>query len=149
LLSRDNTPLRFAFDSTIPGANGKGDCLFYYVQRAGQLFCAKVGQPDVIKREYDFIIKFNSRKHPSLVTALHLIEDIPGRHALIMPLYGVSLSHFVSSVDNITAINVVISILAAIKLFHDQGYCHGDIKPSNIMLQTITSKEENLFILTK
>jgi hypothetical protein len=70
----------------IPGVSGKGDCLFYYVLKAGQVYCAKVGSPGIIRQEYSTIQFFNgTRQYPFLAQAVELLENLPESYALIMP----------------------------------------------------------------
>lgn len=72
--------------------------------------------------------------HANIMTAKNIwydvIDDAPTM-VIVMDLAECSLENYRSNLDEIG--NVVRSILCGLKVLHDAGFIHGDLKPSNIL----------------
>jgi serine/threonine protein kinase len=105
--------------------------------------CAKVGSSAAIQHEYNvYTAIHNTMKAPTLSTPTDAIH-LPGgdRMALILPLYSLTVADATlsmaaghSAARTTLATNVALCGLASIFALTSGGYAHGDIKPSNLML---------------
>jgi eukaryotic-like serine/threonine-protein kinase len=78
-----------------------------------------------------------SLNHPAFVK-IHALEDDDNSQAIVMELVkGETLKHVVTNkkVDLSQALNIVHQIAEAMQQAHTIGLTHGDLKPSNVMLE--------------
>jgi len=133
----------FRFNGILSGALGQASNCICTAFKGSTVYCAKIGKAATIQRE----VKVASDVKTTLTSPTSLmpiIDDFPidkERHCMISPLYGMPLSTLVAlhpqGIKDPSLIkNILSSLLEAIKCFQTAGYCHGDIKPANIMTCT-------------
>ena len=125
------------FDGPIPGAEGQAGSTLQYVAKRGQIFCAKISEEKIIRREFE--VATNLHEHYFCPTLLRVEDFIKIReqnhskyYALITPFYPRSLAHFVCSplIEHQSQFlaDVLICGLASIQALYFCGKCHGDLK---------------------
>ncbi|XP_067934154.1 eukaryotic translation initiation factor 2-alpha kinase 1-like [Watersipora subatra] len=55
---------------------------------------------------------------------------------MVMDLYDTDLAQYACSLKNETKVEIIKDLIKAIDYLHSKHYCHLDLKPSNILLQT-------------
>lgn len=125
----------YTFDGLVPMSFGQGNSVLQYVLKGSDLNCAKIGDPTTIGNELRIArLVHEDQVCPSVMSVIDSVNISETRLAMITPFYPLPLSHM--EVQASTVVNVAICGLATIKAFSNKNLCHGDIKPSNMMLQS-------------
>jgi serine/threonine protein kinase len=127
----------YNFDGLVPMSFGQGSTVLQYVLKGSDLYCAKIGNVDIIGKEVRIAkLVHENQSCPSVMRVIDTVQisdtTLP-RLAMISPFYPLPLSHM--DVQENTVVNMAICALATIKAFSNKSLCHGDIKPSNMMFQ--------------
>mmetsp|Transcript_18757 Transcript_18757/g.25865 ORF Transcript_18757/g.25865 Transcript_18757/m.25865 type:complete len:107 (+) Transcript_18757:399-719(+) len=93
---------------------------------------AKIGSLSDIEKEVNVARLFPST--PTLMEVLEVIAIPEDRLAMITPLYSSSLHDFTGRRSLELFVRVAICTLWSIGAFNRIGFCHGDIKPKNLMV---------------
>jgi serine/threonine protein kinase len=100
---------------------------------------AKIGSSDDIEREVSTAKRFSGRK-PCLMEVLGVIpmsmDDNNTRLAMITPLYSAVLHDFTGRKCLELFVRVTVCTFLSIREFNRIGFCHGDIKPKNLMVNS-------------
>jgi len=138
-LQSDGCP--YSFDGPIVDARGQGNTSFQYAYRNSTVYCAKIGKNAVVKPEFAIGKLVGVKKFPSVMPVAALVpvpdEQTNDRVALLTPFYPASLVRFCGAIADDDILNAARCTLAAIVCFQKIGYCHGDIKPANMMLSNV------------
>ena len=98
---------------------------------------AKVGSAEDIGKEVNVAKRFPDRK-PFLMEVLEVIsiseKENDTRIAMITPLYAAPLHDFTGRRCLELFVRVAVCTLLSIREFNRIGFCHGDIKPRNLMV---------------
>jgi casein kinase 1 len=76
------------------------------------------------------------------------VDSLPDHNGIMMTLYGEDISQIFKRLGKFsksTAFKIGLSLLNSIKLIHEAGFIHGDIKPSNIV--TGLTNQSNIHII--
>jgi hypothetical protein len=128
------------------GRNG----FIYHAVRNNVACCAKSGSAKSIQQEFDML------QLGSCATALPaMCEPVPvdaGRSLLITPHYAMSVEEAaIAGRGNLTdsfIANVCLCCLASLSVLADQGLCHTDIKPGNLLMPTPVANQVPLVVLS-
>jgi len=118
------------FDSIIDV--GQGNTVVVKVMFKGVCCSAKIGSLSDIEKEVNVARLFPST--PTLMEVLEVIAIPEDRLAMITPLYSSSLHDFIGRKSLELFLRVAICTLLSIRAFNRIGFCHGDIKPKNLMV---------------
>lgn len=118
------------FDSII--AVGQGNSVVLKVMFKAVCCSAKIGSLSDMEKEVKVAKLFPSS--PTLMNVLDVISMSENRLAMITPLYSSSLHDFTGRRSLELFVRVAICTLLSIRAFNCIGYCHGDIKPKNLMV---------------
>jgi len=135
-------------DGPVPGsATGQGTTSVRYALVGSAVRAAKVGSPRLLDAELAASEAVAAAgAFPTVMrivckVSLPLADGGVQRAALVMPVYAMSLAEAAlslppgaSNARNILALNTAVCGAAAVAAFAAAGYAHGDIKPSNFML---------------
>eukprot|EP01035_Chromulina_nebulosa_P041870 gene41870-56705_t len=125
------------FDSII--AVGQGNTVIIKVMYKAVCCSAKIGSSDDIEREVRIARSFSGRK-PFLMEVLEVIpmsmDDNYTRLAMITPLYSAVLHDFTGRRCLELFVRVTVCTFLSIREFNRIGFCHGDIKPKNLMVNS-------------
>lgn len=129
------TVSKYTFDGVVPSASlAQSGVVLQYVVHGSQLFCAKIGSEETIAGEVAMAqLVHESQSCPTVMPILDTQKFHDDRLAMITPFYPMNLS--LLSVEHSTVLNVALCAIATVKAFSNKRLCHGDIKPSNMMLQ--------------
>ena len=111
---------------------GQGNTVVVKVMFKAVCCSAKIGSLRDIEKEVNVARLFPSS--PTLMGVLDVIAMSEDRLAMITPLYSSSLHDFTGRRSLELFIRVAICTLLSIRAFNRIGYCHGDIKPRNLMV---------------
>lgn len=127
---------KYTFDGLVPGASlAQRDVVLQYVVYGSQLFCAKIGNGETIAAEAAMARRLHEcQTCPTVMPVLDVQQFHDDRMAMITPIYPLNLS--LLSVEHNTVLNSALCAIATVKAFCNKRLCHGDIKPSNMMLQS-------------
>ncbi|KAI0016605.1 protein kinase-like domain-containing protein [Xylariomycetidae sp. FL0641] len=104
----------------------------------------------VESQEVEILRHLADRSTPEELEACHVLLPLEtfwldgpnGRHlCLVMPIHGCNLSDWRGHLDSesestaIEAKRICAQIATGIQLLHEKGICHGDLKPSNILMK--------------
>ncbi|NON61143.1 serine/threonine-protein kinase [Acidianus sp. RZ1] len=106
-----------------------GSSKVYKVEREGKFYAIKI--PKLLNK--DFIKEVGiwlSLEHPNIVKLIDYSIDPP---FLVMEYVEKSLDK-IKKVDLITAIRISRDVISALKFAHSKGIVHGDVKPSNVLI---------------
>lgn len=127
---------KYHFDGFIPGASGQGNSTLQFAVHGTSLCCAKISKPSIIMPEIAIAGKITENQVcPTVMQVIDCIQIDNERMAMITPYYPLDVSALDLQNSPETAINVALCGLASIKAFSCKKICHGDIKPSNMMLE--------------
>ena len=132
---------KFHFDGLIPGAAGQGNSTLQFAVHGTSLCCAKVSKPSRILPEISVGAQLvEGQVCPTVMPVIDSVQIDGERMAMIMPYYPLDVSALDLRNSPETATNVAICGLASVKAFSSKKICHGDIKPSNMMLEGARGK---------
>ena len=105
-------------------------------------YVAKVeeqGLSSLLKKEAKLMMKMSEYdKEGKLVIPVELYKEDSENNIMIMKKMGISLSTMVGrtdvNMDEYSVKNIMRRLIQSMKYIHSFGYCHGDIKPENVML---------------
>jgi serine/threonine protein kinase len=105
-----------------------GSVIVYKARREkdSSLVAIKVPDKDFVKE----LAVWLNLNHPNIVKLLDY--DINPRPYMVMELMNGSLDG--KTFDKDTATRIILDVLSGLKYAHEKGIIHGDIKPSNILL---------------
>jgi tetratricopeptide (TPR) repeat protein len=123
------------------GAGGMGQVYLVRNQLSGQQFAVKSTRVDDAKTRRQFLRELRTwldlREHPNL-TACRFYRTIEGRVVIFAEYVpGGSLADWIESgrvADAATAIDLAIQIARGLRVAHEQGLIHRDVKPGNVLL---------------
>ena len=75
--------------------------------------------------------------HPNLVPILEACVDVPVPHVVMPRLMGASLGTVIAKVGRLTvpqSLWFARQVAQALRHLHEQGWVHGDVKPSNVVV---------------
>lgn len=135
-------------DGPVPGsATGQGTTSVRYALVGSAVRAAKVGSPQLLDAELaasDAVAAAGASPAVMRILCKVLLPLTDGgvrRAVLVMPVYAMSLAEAVLSLPpgasparDVLALNTAVCGAAAVAAFAAAGYAHGDIKPSNFML---------------
>lgn len=131
--------------------NGQISTTLQYAAYRSRICCAKIGNPAIIDREVNIsklIHNLIGGLKCSVMLVINVVSLSNERKAMICPFYPRSVSHFIGSLvikDKLQLLaDIALSGIASIKEFHRIQYCHGDIKPDNLML---SAEDDNVVFL--
>ncbi|KXZ43958.1 hypothetical protein GPECTOR_76g779 [Gonium pectorale] len=130
----------YIFDEHLSSA-GQARSSLYYVFKGAGVYCGKVYHPgEVASMTNEKTVSEAVHRDQHWPTLIKVIDAFhAGRHAvLILPLLAKSAADLLVATaadvgDEATAY-VCMGVLAAMAGLASNGWCHGDIKPANIML---------------
>lgn len=126
---------KYSFDGPVPISNGQGDTMLQYVFRGSELFCAKTGNPQQIRLEFDIGRKIHEGQScPTVMPVVDIVEIDEDRTSMLTPYYPLPLSSLTPQPS--TVVNMALCGLCTIKAFSGKKMCHADIKPANMMMQS-------------
>lgn len=132
---------KYHFDGLIPGASGQGNSTLQFAVHGTSLCCAKISKPSRIMPEIAIAAKLTEGQVcPTVMQVIDYIQIDSERMAMITPYYPLDVSALDLRNSPETAINVALCGLASVKAFSCKKLCHGDIKPSNMMLEGARGK---------
>jgi serine/threonine protein kinase len=134
---------KYHFDGLIPGSAGsQGNSTLRFAVHGTLLCCAKISNPDRILREISVGTQLaEGQVCPTVMPVIDSVQIDSERMAMITPYYPLDVSSLdLRNFPEKTAINVAMCGLASIKAFSSNNICHGDIKPSNMMLEGARGK---------
>lgn len=111
---------------------GQGNTVVVKVMFKGVCCSAKIGSIRDIEKEVNVARLFPST--PTLMEVLDVIAISEDRLAMITPLYSSSLHDFIGRRSLELFLRVAVCTLSSIRAFNRIGFCHGDIKPKNLMV---------------
>ena len=135
-------------DGPVGASTGQAGTVVLHALCGARALCAKIGPRAVVRREWaamEAVHGRGARLAPTVACAQGCEDipsaDAPGRAALLLPLYPLSLADALAALpagpsrarDALSA-SAALCGLAAIAAFARAGWSHGDIKPANIML---------------
>jgi serine/threonine protein kinase len=129
----------YLFDGLITPPSSQAKTVLQYVIR-DRVYCGKIGDPSTLIREFDVMSSIHKRFSycPTVLKAVDQFRfDLEGNESvcLVLPFYPISLVEIIDfEVPDNFDIRVALCGLASIKAMNAVGICHGDIKPSNMML---------------
>ena len=143
--TRTNTRVqgKYHFDGLIPraAASGQGNSTLQFAVHGTSLCCAKIGKPSRIMPEIAIATRLaEGQVCPTVMQDLDSIQIDSERMAMITANYPLDVSALELRNSPETAINVALCGLASVKAFSCKQICHGDIKPSNMMLEGARGK---------
>ena len=95
------------------------------------LKCFHSGSNSLAQGEYDCACQF---EHPHLLHPLAFIADEEGAPLMVMPYcVGRSLDNLSGYFPEEKAWELLCEISSALEYLHEEGWCHGDVKPSNVL----------------
>jgi|GEM_PF-4716677 len=133
------------------GWGGMGEILHVRHRHSGNEFAAKIMRPDhmpyasLLEQFAHEIDVHRSLQHPNIVACHHVFQNPTGM--LLQYIPGGSLRHILSEIpgqkqsvwdmhsDDI--MHMVRDIASALSYLHTRGYCHCDLKPDNILFETL------------
>jgi serine/threonine protein kinase len=128
----------YYFDRPLPNAYGQGTTSLQYVHYHCQLYCAKVGAPEVLQHEMEISKLVHAKNHcPTVMRIVECLALPENRIALVCPYYPATVAIMSPGNCSLAMLcNVALSTLASIAAFRTAGWSHNDIKPTNLMLTT-------------
>eukprot|EP00977_Amphora_coffeiformis_P006766 scaffold1485_cov171-Amphora_coffeaeformis.AAC.5 len=108
---------------------GQARTVLQYVLKGSDLNCAKIGDVATISNEVRMArLVHENQRCPSVMRVIDTVNIDDSRLSMIAPFYPLPLSNL--DVQENTVINMAICAF-----FYNKNLCHGNIKPSNMMLQ--------------
>lgn len=129
----------YLFDGLIIPPSSQSKTTLQFVIKDGLFYCAKISDAETIAREFG-IISLVHNHHSYCPTVVRAIEHLiigDNKSCLIQPFYPKPMSELGMKLEILPVeliLNMAISALSAIKALSSVNYCHGDIKPGNIMV---------------
>jgi len=129
----------YFFDGLIIPPSCQSKTSLQFILKNGVIFCGKISDTDTITREFG-IISLVHKHHsycPTVIRAIDHLDLGDNKYCLVQPFYPKSMSELGMKSDilpNELILNMAICVLSSIKAFNNVNYCHGDIKPGNIMI---------------
>ena len=129
---------QYLFNGPVPGATTALGTEIQFVFKGSSLFCAKIMQNiEALEREYQTAVEIHTGQACSTVMAPIEFIHIPGetaRAAMITPYYPLTLAVVSNGLLHLEGIiNAALCGVATLKAFNVKRFCHGDIKPANMM----------------
>jgi len=134
-------------DGPVPGTAGQRTASVLFALDGTVVRCAKVGPPAHMHREFDVSKAVHASGLAVCVMealACHMLPRSDAgaeRAALVIPFYAMTvadadlaLASGINLERNVVCLNIATCVSAAVAAFAAAGYAHGDIKPSNLML---------------
>ncbi|KXZ43956.1 hypothetical protein GPECTOR_76g777 [Gonium pectorale] len=133
-------PQGYIFDGKL-GSAGQTRSSLYYVFKGAGVYCGKVYRPgEAASMTDEKTVSEEVHRDQHWPTLIKVIDAFyAGRHAvLILPLLAKSAADLLvataAAVGDEATAYVCMGVLAAMAGLASNGWCHGDIKPANIML---------------
>jgi serine/threonine protein kinase len=140
----------YFFDGLIVPPSSQSKTILQFVVKNCILYCAKIGDKRNISYENEIMLKVhaNFERCPTVLRCIDSFDVRDEQTCVIVPFYPKSIAEFGLNdsiiVPDDIVINMSICVLSAIKALSTLGLCHGDIKPSNIMVDN--SSDVNVLI---
>ena len=131
----------YIFDGLITPLTSQAKTVLQYVIR-DRLYCAKIGDHISITREFN-AMELVHETYSYCPTFLKVVDKLQFKYGdvesscLIIPFYPKSLAEVLMvdfELPDFFVVRAALCGLATIKAMNEIGYRHGDIKPSNMML---------------
>ena len=128
----------YIFDGLIVPLTAQKKTVLQYAMK-DKLCCAKISDPNTMRHEIDTISSIHShfKYCPTIISVLDSFELDNSRMCVIYPFLPKSLAELGILrliVPESIVIRAALCGLATIKAMSSVGICHGDIKPSNMMV---------------
>jgi serine/threonine protein kinase len=137
--------LNLFVDGLVPGAVGQQSTVVQYAIKGTQVYCAKTGPSRIIEKEFNISQRIHSKYSfcPTVYRLEHMIDLPEEKKTIIGPFYPITLQHLQCNAllgKKTFFANVALCGIASIQAFASANMSHGDIKPSNIMLDSASNK---------
>ncbi|PNH00720.1 putative serine/threonine-protein kinase [Tetrabaena socialis] len=122
------------------GSGGQAKSSLYYVFKDAGVYCGKAYADDPVSMEHERSVSLAVHSMQAVPTLIKVIDAFhSGSHSvLILPLLAKSAADLQMARPNgiscEAAAYVCVAVLAAVAGLANEGWCHADIKPANIML---------------